>query len=169
MLCRRRRPPCKSRIALWFLFTLLLAGARGFAQPATPAAKVCAGAYYFDGWTSQSHHLTPRLREEFFDREPVWGWRDDSLPIVEQQIECAADHGLAFFAFDWYWPEGANKQSPLNTGLKLYLQATNRQRLQFCLMVANHGGYRIGPADWDSVSDVWVRLFKEPSHLKVGG
>jgi hypothetical protein len=88
---------------------------------------------------------------------------------VEQQIACAADHGLAFFAFDWYWPEGANKESALNTGLKLYLQATNRQRLQFCLMVANHGGFRIGPSDWDAVSDVWLRLFKEPTHLRLGG
>ncbi len=139
------------------------------AQPAAAAAKVRAGAYYFDGWTGSSNHLTPRLREEFFDREPVWGWRDDSLPIVEQQIDCAADHGLAFFAFDWYWPEGADKHSALNTGLELYLQATNKQRLQFCLMVANHGGFRIGPADWDALTDTWVRLFKEPTHLKVEG
>jgi hypothetical protein len=155
--------------AFWVYFLLLGADVPVLAQPAAAPAKVCAGAYYFDGWTGKSHHLTPRLREEFFDREPVWGWRDDSLPIVEQQIACAADHGLAFFAFDWYWPEGANKESALNTGLKLYLQAANRQRLQFCLMVANHGGFRIGPAEWDAVSDVWLRLFKEPTQLKVGG
>ena len=136
---------------------------------AAPPTKVRAGAYYFDGWTGKSYHLTPRLRDEFFDREPVWGWRDDSLPVVEQQIDCAADHGLAFFAFDWYWPEGANKETPMNTGLELYLQAKNKQRLQFCLLVANHGGFRIGPADWETVTDIWVRLFKEPTHLKVGG
>ena len=147
---------------------LLLPAASLRAQPATPA-KVRAGAYYFDGWTGRSTHLTPRLREEFFDREPLWGWRDDSLPVVEQQIDCAADHGLAFFAFDWYWPEGANKHTPLNTGLELYLQARNKQRLQFCLMVANHGGFRLGPADWETVTDTWVRLFREPTHLKVGG
>lgn len=140
------------------------------AQPAAPA-KVCAGAYYFDGWTGKTDqiHLPPRLREEFADREPVWGWYDDSLPIVEQQIDCAADHGLAFFAFDWYWPEDADKRTPLNTGLDLYRQAKNKQRLQFCLLVANHAGFRIGPADWEAVTDVWVRLFREPTHLKVGG
>lgn len=147
---------------------LLLPAASLRAQPATPA-KVRAGAYYFDGWTGQSTHLTPRLRDEFCDREPLWGWRDDSLPVVEQQIDCAADHSLAFFAFDWYWPEGANKHTPLNTGLELYLQARNKQRLQFCLMVANHAGFRLGPADWETVTDTWVRLFRQPTHLKVGG
>jgi hypothetical protein len=145
--------------------------APSFAESAPSTAKVCAGAYYFDGWTGSTDriHLTPRLRDEFSDREPIWGWRDGSLPVVEEQIACAADHGLSFFAFDWYWPEGADKHTPLNTGLDLYLRATNRQRLQFCLMVANHGGFRIGPADWDAVSDVWMRLFKEPTHLKVEG
>jgi hypothetical protein len=155
--------------ALWVLIAFLLAPAAIFAQSAPVRAKVRAGAYYFDGWTGKSNHLTPRLRDEFFDREPVWGWRDDSLPIVEQQIDSAADHGLAFFAFDWYWPEGANKETPMNTGLELYLKAANRQRLQFCLLVANHGGFRIGPADWETVTDIWVRLFKEPTHVKVGG
>ena len=41
--------------------------------------------------------------EEFADREPIWGWRDDRLEIMERQIDLAADHGIAFFAFCWYW------------------------------------------------------------------
>jgi hypothetical protein len=151
------------------LIALLLSLQAIVAQSAPARAKVRAGAYYFDGWTGKTDHLTPRLRGEFFDREPVWGWRDDSLPVVEQQIDCAADHGLTFFAFDWYWPEGPDKESPMNIGLQLYLQAKNKRRLEFCLLVANHGGFRIGPADWETVSDIWVRLFKEPTHLKVGG
>jgi len=128
-----------------------------------------AGAYYFDGWTTGSGHITNRLKTEFSDREPVWGWNDDSLPIVEQQIDYAADAGLAFFAFDWYYPEGSDKESPLNTGLNLYLKARNKSRLEFCLLVANHGGFRIGPKDWDAVCDIWTGLFREPTHLKVNG
>ena len=160
-----------SLLAVMTLTLLLPNPLTSFAEPPPPAARVCAGAYYFDGWTGETDpiHLTPRLRNEFADREPVWGWRDGSLDIVEKQIACAADHGLAFFAFDWYWPQGTNKYSPLNTGLKLYLQATNKQRLQFCLMVANHGGFDVGPADWDTVNDIWIRLFKEPTYLKVDG
>jgi hypothetical protein len=169
MLELSRNRLCQAAAALWLFAVLFFQGTPMFGQTAGKPAKVRAGAYYFDGWTGKSDHLTPRLRDEFFDREPVWGWRDDSLPVVEQQIACAADHGLGFFAFDWYWPEGAEKETPLNTGLKLYLQAKNKQRLEFCLMVANHGGFRIGPADWDAVTDIWLGLFKEPTHLRVGG
>jgi len=39
---------------------------------------------------------------KFSDREPIWGWRDDSLKIVERQIDLAAHHGIAFFAFCWH-------------------------------------------------------------------
>ena len=74
------------------------------------------GAYYFGGWAGHSQlagntkepwalnapmHLTRRMVEEFPEREPVWGWRDDSLEAMERQIDLAADHGLAFFAFCW--------------------------------------------------------------------
>ena len=154
------------KITLSGLIPLLVASAVFAAEPSAP---VVAGAYYFDGWTGQTDHLPPRLRNEFFDREPVWGWNDAAPEVMEQQINCAADHGLSFFAFDWYYPEGADKHSPLNTGLDLYLQSKARTRLQFCLLVANHGGFRIGPKDWDAVCDIWVSLFKEPTHLKVDG
>lgn len=133
-----------------------------------PRAK--AGAYYFDGWTgTYPFHITERLTTEFFDREPVWGWRDDSLEIVEQQIDYAADNGLSFFAFDWYYPEGPEKKSPLNTGLELYLTAKNKSRLEFCLLAVNHGGFIIRPADWDVLTDIWMELLKDPMHLKVDG
>ena len=127
------------------------------------------GAYYFDGWTSGSYHLRERLLTEFADRQPLWGWNDDSLTTVEVQIDYAADHGLSFFAFDWYYPEGPQKTTPLNTGLELYLKARNRNRLEFCLLVANHGGFRIGPQDWDSVWNLWRPLLQHPQHLRTRG
>ena len=68
------------------------------------------GAYYFEGW----YHDTPQavaafanaeLRNNFPEREPIWSgglWRGDTVEIMEQQIDLAADHGIAFFSFDWY-------------------------------------------------------------------
>ena len=121
-------------------------------------AKVTIGAYYFDGWSGRSRwaddpdqpwakaaptHLTRRMIEEFSDREPLWGWRDDSPEIMQQQIELAADHGVEFFAFCWYWHDNAKainkqgiQQDPKHTGLELYLKAPNNRRLKFCLLVA---------------------------------
>ena len=83
------------------------------AQAATPRAMI--GAYYFDGWAGRHRladteawakdaptHLTKRMLDEFPEREPIWGWRDDRPEVMEQQIDLAADHGIAFFAFCWY-------------------------------------------------------------------
>ena len=57
------------------------------------------GAYYFDGWAGQNAqagkadwakdaptHLTKRMLDEFPDREPVWGWRDDKLETMERIV-----------------------------------------------------------------------------------
>ncbi len=49
----------------------------------------------------------------------------------------------------------------------MYLKAPNRQRLQFCLLVANHQGFRIGPKDWDACCQRWIELFRQPTHLRL--
>ncbi|AMV40541.1 glycoside hydrolase family 99-like domain-containing protein [Planctomyces sp. SH-PL62] len=139
------------------------------AAPPAVETRAKVGAYYFDGWSGKTYHITERLTTEFADREPVWGWRDDTVAIMEKQIDYAADAGLAFFSFCWYWPEGPDKVVPLNQALGLFHQAGNRERMEFCLLVANHGGFRVGPDDWDEASAAWIDQFKKPGHLKVGG
>jgi hypothetical protein len=154
-------------------------------QSATPRATV--GAYYFDGWAGKSGrwqddpawtklnpptHLTKRMIEEFADREPIWGWRDDSLETMERQIDLAADHGIAFFAFCWYWNKDPEQlaQDPKHTGLNLFLKAKNNHRLKFCLLVANHGGYLFQGADeWAKAAEGWLPYFKHPQHVTVVG
>jgi ribosomal protein L7/L12 len=141
------------------------------AQAQQPKPRAMVGAYYFDGWNgkTEEHHLTKLLRTKYADRKPVWGWRDDTLEIMQKQIDLCADHDIAFWAFDWYYPERENKTTPLNNALDLYLKTPNSHRLKFCLMVANHGGFRIGPKDWDACCQRWIELFKQPTHLRVGG
>lgn len=154
--------------------------------------KITIGAYYFDGWAGRNQlagdakepwarnaptHLSRRMIEEFPEREPIWGWRDDSLAIMERQIDLAADNGLAFFAFCWYWRDDGraiNKQAikddPLHTGLELYLKAKNNRRLKFCLLVANHGGAEIkGAENWKQAAEFWMPYLKHPQHVTVGG
>ena len=97
------------------------------------------------------------------------GMERRTLEIMRKQIDYCANHGIAFWAFDWYWPEGKSKTTPLNNALQLYLQAPNCRRLQFCLLVANHQGFRIGPKDWDACCEKWIELFRQPSHLKLDG
>jgi hypothetical protein len=113
-----------------FALTVLLAF--GPTAGAGEAPQATVGAYYFDGWAGQNAqagkadwakdaptHLTKRMLDEFPDREPVWGWRDDKLETMERQIDLAADHGIAFFAICWYF-RPTQKQvddDPLHTGL----------------------------------------------------
>ena len=97
----------------------LLIPATAHAQQPKPKATV--GAYYFDGWSGKTDeiHLTKLLETEYADRKPVWGWKDDTVEIMQKQIDYCADHDIAFWAFDWYYPEGKNKTTPLNNALGL--------------------------------------------------
>ncbi|MBN1501852.1 MAG: glycoside hydrolase family 99-like domain-containing protein [Spirochaetes bacterium] len=153
---------------------------------------LCIGAYYFDGWAGKNNlsgdpdqpwaenaplHLTRRMLEEFPEREPVWGWRDDSLEIMEQQIDTAADNGLAFFSFCWFWHdnkssinENAIRDDPKNTGLDLFLKSGNSKRMQFCLMIANHDWFEItGPENWEAAAQYLMPYLTHEQYLKING
>jgi hypothetical protein len=158
------------------------------AQQVKPQLKV--GVYYFDGWAGQNpkandlnepwaknapSHLTRRLVEEFSDREPVWGWRDDSQEIMERQIDLAADNGIEFFLFCWYWRDNKGPINPdaiknidLHTSLNLYLKAKNKNRIKFGLLVANHEGAEIsGTENWRKATEFWMKYFKDPQYITV--
>jgi len=179
--------------AVWILAT---AGIPAMAQdtreaPAT-TQKITVGAHYFDGWAGRNSladdpgqpwaknaptHLNQRMVEEFSEREPIWGWRDDSLAIMEHQIDLAADSGLTFFSFCWYWHDNgkainrkAIADDPKHTGLDLYIKAKNHHRLKFCLMVANHAGAEIkGTENWKQAAEFWMPYFKDPQYVTVNG
>lgn len=166
---------------------LLVLAEAGKGQTTQAKPGVTVGAYYFDGWSGRNKklaedpqfaklnpptHLTKRLLGEFAGREPIWGWRDDELEIVEDQIDLAADHGITFFAFCWYFHKDPNEiaKDPLNTGLKLYLKANNNHRLKFCLLVANHAGFEIkDTSDWKQVANLWMPYLTHKQHIRVDG
>jgi len=156
---------------VWSLVFVCIAfiPATAYAQPPKPKATV--GAYYFDGWSGKTEaiHLTKLLQTDYADRKPVWGWRDDTVEIMRKQIDYCADHDIAFWAFDWYYPEGKTKTTPLNNALDLYLKAQNCQRLKFCLLAVNHAGFYIGPKEWDACCDKWIELFQKPTHVRLDG
>jgi hypothetical protein len=39
-----------------------------------PKLRATVGAYYFDGWSGKTSHVTKLPETEFADRKPVWGW-----------------------------------------------------------------------------------------------
>ena len=63
------------------------------------------GAYYFDGWSGKNNsqelwaqeaptHLTEKLYNDYNERQPIWGWRNDDLAIMERQIDIASQNGI---------------------------------------------------------------------------
>lgn len=149
----------KSRL---FLLVVLL-----FIFADSKAQKPCLGAFYFDGWSGTDHNImSPTLLQNYAKREPKWGWVTSSQAVVDQQINYAADAGLSFFSFDWYYNSNFKNQ-PLNKALGYFRNSPYNNRLKYCLMVANHAPFIIGPNDWSNVVTEWVSQFKSPSYLRV--
>jgi hypothetical protein len=169
---------------------MLLAGIAGCENKKTEPVSI--GVYYFDGWSGKHRladdpnepwaknapaTLTKRIVEEFPRSEPVWGWRNDTQEIMERQIDLAADHGIDFFAFCWYWKDNKGSINPtaienyhLNTSLELYLTAGNKKRLKYSLLVANYEGADIvGVENWKEAVRYWAKYFKDPQYITVGG
>jgi len=131
------------------------------------------GAYYFDGWTGHTYHATDKLKKNFSEREPVWGWVTSTPNVMESQIDLASDAGISFFNFCWYDTPAANKKGleadPKNNALNLFLKAKNKSKLQYSILVVNNGSYAIDPKEWDDLCSYWLNLFKDPAYLKVEG
>jgi hypothetical protein len=50
-----------------------------------------------------------------------------------------------------------------------FLQAKNNDEMEFCLMVANHDGFRIFHNDWETIVDLWIPYLKSDRSVKVDG
>jgi len=179
-------------LSLGMLASIIMFGLNVHAQ-SHPEPAIKLGAYYFAGWSGKNAlddgkpehawakgmptHVSKKLTTEFAGRTPIWGWRDDAPGIMERQIDLAADNGISYFAFDWYWKDNkgpinipAIKRDPKHLAMHQFMTANNNNRMEFCLLVANHSGSEIiGEAAWRQAADYWITLFKHPRYLRVDG
>ncbi len=77
-------------------------------------------------------------------RKPLWGYVNEADPyVMEMQIQCALDHGVNTFIYDWYWYDNRPfLENCLNDG---FLKAKNNKNMNFYLMWANHDANHL----WD--------------------
>lgn len=146
--------------------------------PAVPAASYVpapkpvrgpheVGVYYFPGWKTASHWEPIRA---FPERRPALGWyREGDPEVADWHIKWAVEHGITFFAYDWYWDRGRRQlEHALHDG---YFKARYRGLLKFCLLWANHnppGSSSL--ADCRAVTRYWIEhYFRRPEHLTVAG
>lgn len=130
--------------------------------------RIRVGCYYFPnyhvdprnekihgpGWTEWQlvRHAIPRFPGHQQPKVPLWGYQDESDPVVmEKKIDAAADHGIDHFIFDWYYyDDGPFLERCLERG---FLEARNLDRIEFALMWANH--------DWINIHPMGRRFGKE--------
>jgi hypothetical protein len=110
--------------------------------------------------------------DDFSDREPAIGfYNDEEVSTVEKHITQASAAGLDYFAFYWYWnPKTRQERSGL--GLQSFLQARNRQVLDFALTICAHpwedGALKIPVEQYGTVADRIANLYlRQPNYLRA--
>lgn len=142
-----------------------------------------------EGWTEWEllEVAEPRFAGHEQPRVPARGQEDESDPaVMANYIDLAAEHGVDGFIFDHYWYEGAPYlDGALERG---FLQAPNRDKLEFSLMWANHDWVDVYPSRTPEEADPLVyagavtraqfeafarrvidRYFSQPNYTKIEG
>jgi len=163
----------------------------GVPAPEAVPAKITLGAYIFPGWYRDAGRGDYPYRTHDEDSEwkrcvarqpaprPLLGFYDDSLPEVNDwHIKWALEHGISFFAFDWYWNAGEKRLArTLEQG---FLKAKYAPQMKFCIHWCNHSldWKRDGqPAPLDFSKPALLQMteylaenyFKRPNYLTVDG
>ena len=183
-----------------FILTLVLS-VSSFAQD----RKYDVAAFLYPAYAADDPRLTPfwpmgigewetvmtvqdRFPGHYWKREPVWGYINEADPaVMEMEINQAVKHGVNVFIFDWYWYDGRPfMETTLNNG---FLQAENRNDMQFYLMWANHDVLNLwdtrlydckednviwrGQVDREEFEKICKRniekYFKQPNYYKIDG
>ncbi len=140
------------------------------------------------GWTEfetlkNSKALFPG---HLFPKYPLWGFFNEAEPAwAEKEIDTAAQFGIDAWMIDWYWHEGTMfYQEQLENG---FLKASNREKLKFAVMWANHHWKNVYPArsvaeastmlpqahnqaDMMKVTEYCIRnYFSQPNYWRIDG
>jgi photosystem II stability/assembly factor-like uncharacterized protein len=131
--------------------------------PMPVSSKYDVGAYYFPGWHLDSHWDPIR---NFPDHMPVLGTYAEGAPqVIDWQIKWAVEHGIKFFAVDWYWGSAGELPNPF---FKAYSAAKYRSYIQFCILLASNP--TTGVDEFSNIVKRWIdEYFTKPEYYKING
>ncbi len=140
--------------------------------PAQVYSAYDIGLFYFPGWNLDSHWDPIR---GFPERMPVLGYYAEGSPqVLDWQIKWAVEHGIRFFAVDWYWygtPSPVNEQGEQpNAFLQAYPNATYRDYIQFCIAYANDQSSDTAGsvAEFSTIAQVWLsKYISQPGYYTI--
>lgn len=140
------------------------------------AQNYSVGVYYYPGWRSDYLNWkdikglpdSKSPNKPWPDREPLLGYYPEEEPwVAEKHIEWAYQYGINFFAYDWYWD---GKRPEYDHALKNYLKARNKNKIQFCLLWANHDVTPKSLKEFDDIVAYWIgNYFAYPTYYKIDG
>ena len=164
------------------------------ASDPAPGGDYLVGATYFSGWKSgDNFHYEYKngqdWRPDHPEREPRYGWYDDTQDVMDAQISDAAANGLDYFSFDWYAERPAvndgGELGGLHNGMNLFRTSDERDRMSYLINYINGSAFSISAlrtptmtqaeyevvrdAEWDLLTTQWVELFQDPEYLKIDG
>ena len=123
------------------------------------------------------------------DARPLWGYEDESNPVVvARKIDAATAAGVNVFIYDWYWYGGRPfLEDALDRG---FLGAKNCARMKFFIMWANHDvnglwnnrmstadgkdkviwPAKVSDDDFAKIVDRWISMyFSRPNYYRIEG
>lgn len=160
----------KTIIVVVNLLMILTFSFDGYAQ------NYSIGVFYYPGWKSDYINWNdlkglPSSKspgKEWPDREPLLGFYPEEKPwVAEKHIEWASQYGITFFAYDWYWN---GKRPEYDHALKNYLASKKRDKLQYCLLWANHFPVPSNLTEYDDMVDYWIgNYFNQPTYFQIDG
>ncbi|WP_165225728.1 glycoside hydrolase family 99-like domain-containing protein [Aquisphaera insulae] len=159
-------------------FILLASGSSVLAQTAYPVPEprpvsgpVLVGSYYFPGHFNAARWV-PMARAGF--PHPLLGYYRDGEPVVSDwHIKWAVEHGIRFFAFDWYYDYRTGHVHEHNNALELgFLRARYRELMKFAIFWCNEES---GDPDYTEAQMLLLartlrdRYLRQPNYLTFEG
>jgi len=131
------------------------------------------GIFYFPGWSLDSHWDPIR---DFPERTPVLGNYAEGDPrVLDWQIKWAVEHGINFFAVDWYWFEQGNAAPPgelPNNFLEAYFSSAYHAYIQYCISYADDASAdaAASQSDFLEITQAWItEYFSRPGYYQING
>lgn len=156
------------------LIFVVLLGAIFVATAVHSASAIDIGVYYYPGWRSDYINWKdvkglPGSRspgKPWPERQPLLGYYpEEERWVAEKHIAWAAQYGVTFFAYDWYWD---SSKPEYDHALKNYLQAKNKSKLKFSLLWAYHVAALKNKKEFDDMVVYWINnYFSQPTYYRI--
>jgi len=133
--------------------------------PQAREADMLVGAYYFPGWSTEDRWYCIKANPGV--QHPLLGYYREGEPeVADWHIKWALEHGVSFFAFDYYIRDGAEA---LEAALDGFLKSDYVDRFRFCLNWCNHAAAETqNRAELEAFFDVALEKYlRHPSYLRI--